>query len=245
MVEPSGAVAGGARELDGGVQGEEEQQGGGRRGVGGDEFEPGEGEEPGRGGPQPEPGGQGAPLPGSRRSSQAARWTVRSGLTSRQTGPRRSEAGTSPTQRSTYTAPGGRVALRVVRPEEQVEHDGQPGGEPQGAQGGTGGPGVGEALDGGRDRTARPVAAEPRGGPEQAEREEGDEERGEGSGEGVEGGQRQVVLGADAVGEGGHRTTSWVRSSPDPWVSTSKSPLRSAVKVRVAVRPAGRRAALS
>ncbi|CAM5708819.1 hypothetical protein SCALM49S_05305 [Streptomyces californicus] len=79
---------------------------------------------------------------------------MRSGLTSRQTGPRRSRDGYQPDPEEHVHGAGSRVALRVIRSEEQVEHDEQPGGEPQGAQGGTGGPGVGEALDGGRDRTA-------------------------------------------------------------------------------------------
>lgn len=140
---------------------------------------------------------------------------------------------------------GARVAVRVVRAQEELERDVQGGGDAECPQGDTGGAGVGKALDGGRERPARPVAPEPGGGPEQAEREEGDEERDEGTGEGVEGRQRKVVLGADAVGEDAHRTTSWVRSSSDSWVSTSKSPLRSAVKVRVTVLPAGSRASLS
>lgn len=121
----------------------------------------------------------------------------------------------------------------------------RPHGQSECAYGDTGGAGVGEVLDGGRERAARPVATKSGGGPEQAERQEGDEERGEGTGEGIEGGQRKVVLGADAMGEDIHRTTSWVRSRPDSCVSTSKSPVRSAVKARVTAFPAGSRASLS
>lgn len=126
-----------------------------------------------------------------------------------------------------------------------MERDEQGGGQPEYARGDTGGAGVGEALDGGRERAAGPVAAESGGGPEQAEREEGDEQRGKGTGEGVEGGQREIVLGADAMGEDAHRTTSWVRSRSDSCVSTSKSPVRSAVNVSVTVFPAGSPASLS
>lgn len=239
-------MAGGAREVDGGVEREEEQESGGRRGVGGDEFEPGEGEEPGGGGPQTEPYGKG-PARGGVAAQCAAAEEVDGAQRVEQPpdGTEEERCGHQPDPEEYVYGPGARVAVRVVRAEEEVERDVQGGGEAERAQRDTGGAGVGEALEGGRERAARPVAAEPGGGPEQAEREEGDEERGECTGEGVEGGKREVVLGADAVGEDAHRTTSWVRSRSDSWVSTSKSPLRSAVNVRVTVLPAGSRASLS
>ncbi|MFC6513191.1 hypothetical protein ACFQFR_09725 [Streptomyces goshikiensis] len=58
--EPALAEAGGEQELGGGVDAEGDQEGGGGCGIRRDEFEPGEAEQPDRGGPLAEPGGQGA-----------------------------------------------------------------------------------------------------------------------------------------------------------------------------------------
>lgn len=100
---------------------------------------------------------------------------------------------------------GSGVVRGVVGTEEEVEEDGQCGGEAESAQGGAGGRRVGGPLEGGGEGEPRTVSAESGGGPEQAEGEEGDEQRGEGTGEGVEGRDRQIVLGPDPVREQGER----------------------------------------
>lgn len=100
---------------------------------------------------------------------------------------------------------GSGVVRGVVGTEEEVEQDGECGGESQSAQDGTGGRRVGHPLEGGGQGEAGVRSAEAGGGPEQAEREEGDEERGEGTGERVEGRDGQIVLGTDAVRECGER----------------------------------------
>lgn len=246
MIEPAGAVSGGAREVYDAVEHEEEKEGGGRRGVGGDEFEPGEGEQSGRGGPQTEMYGEGASRGRGAAECAADEEVERAqGIEESPDGTEEERGGDEPDPEEHIDGARGRVALRPVRAEEEVEEDEQGGGQACDARDHTGRPGVGKALEGDRERAARPVPAESGGGPEQAEGEKRDEEGGERTGERIEGGQRQVVLGADAVGEDSHRTTSWVRSSADSWVSTSKSPVRSAVRVSVVVRPAGRRASLS
>lgn len=246
MVEPAGAVAGGAREVDNAVEHEEEKEGGGRRGVRGDEFEPGEGEESGRGGPQTEVYGEGAACGRVSAECPADDEVERTqGVEESPDGTEEERGGDQPDPEEHIDTARGRVVLRPVRAEEEVEQDEQGGGQAEDARDHAGGAGVGETLEGDRDRPARPVPAESGGGPEQAEGEKRDEEGGERTGERVEGGQRQIVLGADAVSEDVHRTTSWVSSSADSWVSTSNSPVRSAVRVRVVVRPARRRASLS
>lgn len=143
--------------MDAGVAAEEDQEGVGRRGIGGDEFEPGEGEEPGSGGPQTEPRGKGAA-----RSGVASQGTADEEVDGAQRvdrppdGTEQERGRDQPDPQQYVYGAGGRVAVRVVGAEEELECDVQGGGEAERPQGDTGGPGVGEALEGGRDgRPAR------------------------------------------------------------------------------------------
>ena len=75
---------------------------------------------------------------------------------------------------------------------------------------------------------------EPRLAPEQQQREERDQQGERRADQGVRERDRQVLAAADPVGEqlaGVHCTSSWSSSSSLSWVSTSKTPVWSAVKL--------------
>lgn len=95
------AEAGGEQQLGGGVGGEGDEEGGGGCGIRSDEFEPGEAEQSGGGGPLAEPGGEGAVGAAAAQGpgEQAVHGAER--VEQAPDGAEEEEAGTSPTQRRT------------------------------------------------------------------------------------------------------------------------------------------------